>query len=57
MKNKVTLQTGEKLALSTPFGKAIIHFLAAFALLERDLIRERTIAGMQKTKERVGPHG
>ncbi len=47
----------EKFDLSTPFGKAIMHFLAAFAQLERDLIRERTIAGMKRAKERGGPHG
>lgn len=47
----------ERFDLSTPFGKAILHFLAVFAELERDLIRERTMAGLQRAKERGDPHG
>ena len=38
--------------LGTPFGKAIIGFLAVFAELERNLIRERTMAGMARARER-----
>jgi DNA invertase Pin-like site-specific DNA recombinase len=47
----------ERFDLSTPFGKAILHFLAVFAELERDLIRERTVAGISRAKERGDPHG
>ena len=47
----------ERFDLSTPFGRAILHFLAVFAQLERDLIRERTMAGLKRAKERGGPHG
>lgn len=38
--------------LSTPFGKAIFHIMAAMAQMERDLIRERTIEGLRRARER-----
>lgn len=47
----------ERMDLSTPFGKAMIGFLAVFAELERNLIRERTTAGVRRAKERGDPHG
>lgn len=47
----------ERMDLSTPFGKAMIQFLAVFAELERNLIRERTMAGLRRAKERGDPHG
>lgn len=47
----------ERMDLSTPFGKAMIGFLAVFAELERNLIRERTNAGLKRAKERGDPHG
>lgn len=47
----------ERFDISTPFGRAILHFLAVFAQLERDLIRERTMAGLKRAKERGGAHG
>lgn len=47
----------ERMDLSTPFGKAMIGFLAVFAELERNLIRERTMAGLKRAKERGDPHG
>lgn len=47
----------ERMDLSTPFGKAMIGFLAVFAELERNLIRERTMAGLRRAKERGDPHG
>lgn len=47
----------ERLDLGTPFGKAMVGFLAVFAELERNLIRERTLAGLRRAKERGGAHG
>jgi DNA invertase Pin-like site-specific DNA recombinase len=47
----------ERMDLSTPFGKAMVGFLAVFAELERNLIRERTNAGMVRARERGDPHG
>jgi len=47
----------ERMDLSTPFGKAMLGFLAVFAELERNLIRERTMAGLKRAKERGDPHG
>jgi DNA invertase Pin-like site-specific DNA recombinase len=47
----------ERIDLGTPFGKAIVGFLAVFAELERNLIRERTLAGIRRAKERGEPHG
>lgn len=47
----------ERVDLGTPFGKAIVGFLAVFAELERNLIRERTLAGIRRAKERGEPHG
>lgn len=38
--------------MGTPFGKAMVGFLAVFAELERNLIRERTIAGLKRAKEK-----
>lgn len=37
---------------STPWGRMIITVLAAVAEVERDLIRERTIAGLRAARER-----
>lgn len=37
---------------STPWGRLIIHVLAAVAEVERELIRERTRAGLKSAKER-----
>jgi DNA invertase Pin-like site-specific DNA recombinase len=47
----------ERMDLSTPFGKAMVGFLAVFAELERNLIRERTMAGLKRARERGDPHG
>lgn len=38
--------------LGTPFGKAMVGMLAVFAEMERDLIRERTMAGLARARER-----
>ncbi len=40
----------ENVDTSTPMGKAVLHFMAAMAELERDLISERTKAGMAVAK-------
>ena len=40
----------EKIDTSSPMGKAIFHIMAAMAQLERDLISERTKAGMAIAK-------
>ena len=42
----------EKIDASTPMGKAFIHMAAMMAQLERDLIRERTLAGIKRARER-----
>lgn len=47
----------ERMDLSTPFGKAMVGFLAVFAELERNLIRERTLSGIRRAKERGDAHG
>jgi DNA invertase Pin-like site-specific DNA recombinase len=41
---------------TTPGGKLIFHLMGALAEFERDLIRERTIAGLAaaRARERVG---
>ena len=40
----------ENIDLSSSMGKAMLTILSAFAQLERDLIRERTIAGLERAK-------
>ncbi|MBO0791383.1 MAG: recombinase family protein [Ktedonobacteraceae bacterium] len=42
----------EKIDTSTPGGKLIFHLMGALAEFERDLIRERTIAGLAAAKAR-----
>lgn len=42
----------ERLDTSGPMGKAMLHIIAVVAELERDLIRERTIAGIERAKAR-----
>lgn len=42
---------------TTAMGKLVLHMTAAFAQFERDLARERTIAGMKAAKERGAPMG
>lgn len=37
----------EKIDTSTPMGEFVFHILAAVAQLEREIIRERTLAGME----------
>jgi DNA invertase Pin-like site-specific DNA recombinase len=45
----------ENIDTSSASGKLILHIFAAFAQFERDLIRERTIAGMMSAA-RKGKH-
>ena len=47
----------EALALTTPAGRAFAGFLAVFAELERDLIRERIQAGITAARKRGKAHG
>lgn len=42
----------ERIDTTGPMGKAMIHLLAVFAELERDLISERTKAGLARARER-----
>lgn len=38
--------------MNTPEGKMFFHLMATFAQFERDLIRERVIAGLEEAKRR-----
>lgn len=40
----------ENIDLSTSMGRAMLTIMSAFAQLERDLIRERTIAGLNRVR-------
>jgi DNA invertase Pin-like site-specific DNA recombinase len=40
----------ENIDLSSSMGRAMLTIISAFAQLERDLIRERTIAGLKRAK-------
>lgn len=40
----------ENIDLNTSMGRAMLTIISAFAQLERDIIRERTIAGLQRAK-------
>jgi DNA invertase Pin-like site-specific DNA recombinase len=42
----------EKIDTSTPGGKLILHLMGALAEFERDLIRERTNAGLEAARAR-----
>jgi DNA invertase Pin-like site-specific DNA recombinase len=42
----------EQIDTTTPSGKLIFHVFAALAEFERDLIRERTLAGMEAARSR-----
>jgi len=56
--NKVQLiSLTERFDLATPMGKGMFHIMAALAQMERDLIRERTIAGLKAARERGALHG
>lgn len=40
----------ENIDLSTSMGRAMLTIISAFAQLERDIIRERTLAGLSRVK-------
>lgn len=40
----------ENIDLSTSMGKAMLTIISAFAQLERDIIRERTLAGLKRAR-------
>ena len=42
----------ENIDTTTPTGKLVFHFFGALAEFERDLIRERTLAGLQAARAR-----
>jgi DNA invertase Pin-like site-specific DNA recombinase len=42
----------QDLDTSKPTGKLIFHLFAAFAEFERDIIRERTLAGLKSARAR-----
>ena len=47
----------EPIDTSTPMGELLLKILISLAQMERDLIRERTIAGVQAAQARGGRHG
>jgi putative DNA-invertase from lambdoid prophage Rac len=49
-KNVMVYSYTENIDLSSSMGKAMLTIISAFAQLERDLIRERTIAGLKRAK-------
>ncbi len=40
----------ENIDLNTSMGRAMFHIISAFAQLERDIIRERTLAGLARAR-------
>ncbi len=49
-KNVLVYSYTENIDLSTSMGRAMLTIISAFAQLERDLIRERTIAGLDRAR-------
>ena len=47
----------ESLDFSTPLGRAMAGMLSTFAEFERDIIRERVIAGIANARSKGKPHG
>jgi DNA invertase Pin-like site-specific DNA recombinase len=47
----------ESLDFSTPSGRAMAGMLSIFAEFERDMIRERVIAGIANARQKGKPHG
>lgn len=47
----------ESLDFSTPSGRAMAGMLSTFAEFERDMIRERVIAGIANARAKGKPHG
>ena len=46
------ISLNENIDTSTPTGKLIFHMFGAFAEFERDIIRERTAAGLKAARKR-----
>lgn len=55
--NVLLVSLTERFDLTSPMGKGMFHIMAALAQMERDLIRERTIAGLKAARERGANHG
>jgi len=49
-KNVFVYSYSENIDLNTSMGRAMFTIISAFAQLERDVIRERTIAGLNRVK-------
>ena len=49
-KNVRVISYSENLDLDSSMGRAMLTIISAFAQLERDLIRERTLAGLARAK-------
>jgi len=49
-KNGSVYSYTENIDISTSMGRAMLTIMSAFAQLERDLIRERTLAGLARAK-------
>lgn len=47
----------ESLDFSTPLGRAMAGMLSTFAEFERDIIRERVVAGIANARAKGKPHG
>lgn len=47
----------EGLDLGTPMGRMVLHIMASLAEYERELIRERTVAGLRQAREEGKAHG
>lgn len=55
--NVVFVSLTESLDFSTPSGRAMAGMLSTFAEFERDMIRERVIAGIVNARARGQQHG
>ena len=51
------LSLGESVDTSTPMGKMIFTVLGAVAELERSLIKERVVMGLERARKEGKPHG
>ena len=51
------LSLGESVDTSTPMGKMIFTVLGAVAELERSLIKERVVMGLDRARKEGKPHG
>lgn len=49
-RNVRVISFSENIDLDSSMGRAMLTIISAFAQLERDLIRERTLAGLQRAK-------